>query len=257
METTPARPTDAATATAPLADGTAPKPTVVLVHGAFADASGWSGVIDRLLAEGFPVVAVANPLRALGSDSAYLRSILDAIDGDTVLVGHSYGGAVITNAAAGAGNVVGLVYIAAFAPDRGEKIADFLDPEKYPGEQAGPDDFVFRPFATGLDVTIATDRFQEIFAADLPESVAQVLAVSQRPATASTMEEASGEPAWKTLPSWYQISTRDHAISPAAQRMFAQRMGANTTSIDASHAGYISHPDATAEVIKLAALSTR
>jgi pimeloyl-ACP methyl ester carboxylesterase len=232
------------------------KPTVVLVHGAFADASGWGGVIGELQHDGYPVLAVANPLRGLASDSAYVRSVLDSIDGDVVLVGHSYGGAVITNAATGAENVEALVYVAAFAPDLGETINKYNDPTQYPGSELTPDALVFRPYPGGVDVTIDPARFQRIFAADLPSRQTRLMAATQRPAAAASLDEQSGEPAWKTIPSWYQISARDKAISPVAQRFLAERMGAHTTTVDASHVGYISHPTRTANLIESAARAT-
>jgi pimeloyl-ACP methyl ester carboxylesterase len=232
------------------------KPTVVLVHGAFADASGWGGVIDKLQHDGYPVIAVGNPLRGLASDSAYVRSIIDSIDGDVVVVGHSYGGGVITNAATGAPNVDALVYVAAFAPDLGETLSDFNDPETYPGGGLEPESLVLRPFPGGVDATLAPASFREIFAADLPEKQTRILAATQRPANLAVLEEKSGEPAWKTIPSWYQVSAQDHALSPVAERFFAKRMGAHTTTVKASHAGYISHPTDTANVIEAAARAT-
>ncbi|MBZ2197060.1 alpha/beta fold hydrolase [Occultella gossypii] len=231
----------------------AEKPTVVLVHGAWADASGWGGVITTLEQDGYPVLAVATPLRGLASDSAYVRSIVDSIDGDVVLVGHSYGGGVITNAAAGADNVSALVYVAAFAPDEGEIIGQFNDPVKYPGSELTPDSLILRPYPGGLDATIDPERFRQIFAADLPVRQTDIMAATQRPTNVAVLEEQTGEPAWKTIPSWYQVSNQDKALSPVAQRFFAQRMGAHTTSINASHAGYVSDPTQTANLIQTAA----
>lgn len=232
------------------------KPTVVLVHGAFADASGFGGVIDKLQRDGYPVIAVGNPLRGLASDAAYVRSVVDSIDGDVVLVGHSYGGGVITNAATGADNVDALVYIAAHAPDKGETVSDFNDPAQYPGSLLEPESLVLRPFPGGVDATIDPAHFREIFAQDLPAQQARLMAATQRPADVAVLEEPSGEPAWKTIPSWYQVSNNDHALSPTAQRFFAKRMGAHTSSINASHAGYVSHPIETANVIESAARAT-
>ncbi len=236
--------------------GSAEKPTVVLVHGAWADSSGWGGVITKLERDGYPVLAVANPLRDLAGDSAYVRSVIDSIDGDVVLVGHSYGGAVITNAATGADNVDALVYVAAFAPDKGETVGQYNDPTKYPGTELTPDSIVFRPFPGGVDSTIDPAQFRQIFAADLPEKQASIMAATQRPANVAVLDEPTGEPAWKTIPSWYQISTQDKALSPVAQRFFAKRMGAHTTSVNASHAAYISHPAETANLIEAAARAT-
>ncbi|MEV0890603.1 alpha/beta hydrolase [Promicromonospora sp. MEB111] len=234
------------------------KPTVVLVHGAFADASGFGGVIDRLQRDGYPVIAVGNPLRGLASDAAYVRSVVDSIDGDVVLVGHSYGGGVITNAASGADNVDALVYIAAFAPDKGETVGQFNDPTQYPGSELEPESLVLRPFPGGVDATIDPADFREIFAQDLPPQQTRLMAATQRPADVAVLEEESTtEPAWKTIPTWYQVSAQDHALSPVAQRFFAERMNAHTTTIDASHAGYVSHPAETAKVIESAARATR
>lgn len=234
-----------------------PKPTVVLVHGAWADSSGWGGVITKLEKDGYPVLAVANPLRSLAGDSAYLRSILDSIDGKVVLVGHSYGGAVITNAATGADNVSALVYIAAFAPDESETIGQFNDPSTYPGSTLTEDSLILRPYPGGVDATIDPKKFREIFAADIPAREADILAATQRPTNVGVLQELTGVPAWKSIPTWYQVSNQDKALSPVAERFFAQRMGAKTTSINASHAGYISHPKETTKVIEEAAEATK
>jgi len=237
--------------------GQAPKPTVVLVHGAFADASGWGGVIEKLEHDGYPVLAVANPLRGLADDSAYVRSVVDTIDGDVVLVGHSYGGAVITNAATGADNVDALVYVAAFAQDKGETVGQYNDPEQYPGSLLAPESLVLRPYPGGVDATIDPADFRKVFAGDLPERQTRVMAATQRPTSVAVLEEESTtEPAWKTIPTWYQVSAQDRALSPVAQRFFAQRMGAHTSSIKASHAGYVSHLNETAKVIESAARAT-
>jgi pimeloyl-ACP methyl ester carboxylesterase len=229
------------------------KPTIVLVHGAFADASGWDGVIGHLQADGYPVLAVANPLRGLAADSAYVRSVVDTLAGPVVLVGHSYGGAVISNVATGAANVTALVFVAAFAPDEGEAIGQFADPTQYPGAALTPDALVVRPFPGGADASIDPARFREIFAADLPESETVKLAVRQRPVALAAFEEPSGAPAWRTLPCWYLVCGQDKAISPVAERFFAQRMDAETVEIDASHAGFVSHAEPTAKLIASAA----
>lgn len=230
-----------------------PKPTIVLVHGAFADASGWDGVIGHLQRDGFPVLAVANPLRGLAADAAYLRSVVDTLPGPVVLVGHSYGGAVISNAANGKANVTALVFVAAFAPDEGEAIGQFADPVQYPGAALTPDALVIRPFPGGADASIDPARFREIFAADLPESDTATMAVRQRPVALAAFEEPSAAPAWRTIPSWYLVCAEDKAISPVAERFFAKRMGAETVEIDASHAGFIAHAERTAELIAAAA----
>jgi pimeloyl-ACP methyl ester carboxylesterase len=233
------------------------EPTVVIVHGAFADASGWDGVIDILQRDGHPVLAVANPLRGLESDSAYLRGIIDTLPGPVVLVGHSYGGAVITNAATGAANVKALVYVAAFVPDKGESLGQFADPTKYPGAELSPEALVVRPYPGGVEATIDPSRFHDIFAADLPRSETTRMAVRQRPVSLSVFEDLTGEPAWRTIPSWYQVSAMDKAISPAAERHFAEHIGARTTEINASHAGFAAHPDVTAELIESAIAAIR
>jgi pimeloyl-ACP methyl ester carboxylesterase len=229
------------------------KPTVVLVHGGYADASGWDGVIDILQRDGYPVVAVANPLRGLKSDAAYLRSVIKSIPGPLVLVGHSYGGAVITNAATGAKNVKALVYLAAFALDKGESVSKFADPVKFPGSELTPAALSVHPFPGGTEGTIKPELFHEIFAADLPRSETSKMAVRQRPVSLSVFDEVSGVPAWRSIPSWYQVSAQDKAISPAAERFFAKRMQARTTEIKASHVGFMSQPKTTARLIEKAA----
>jgi len=216
-----------------------PKPTVVLVHGAFADASGWSDEIRRLHNDGYPVLAPANPLRGIASDAAYIRSVLATISGPIVLVGHSYGGAVITNAASGNPNVKALVYIAAFAPDEGEPLGaplagsqdslltlDALDLRPYPVPGGG----------TGADAYIKLDRFHEIFAADLPTPVTDVMARSQRPLEASVLQEPTHNPAWKTIPSWFLLPTEDRVIGTDAERAMATRAGSHIVEVRASHA---------------------
>jgi pimeloyl-ACP methyl ester carboxylesterase len=231
------------------------KPTVVLVHGAFADASGWAGVITRLQKDGFPVLAPANPLRSLSGDSAYIASVLSQTPGPIVLVGHSYGGAVITNAAAGNANVKALVYIDAFIPDVGEdtlhlagadsQLPTALEMKKFP------------PFgANDVDLDISQARFHEVFCADLPDELAAVMAVSQRPAAAATGAEPTTAAAWKTIPSWALIGLEDRTITPTALRFMANRAGSKITEIDSSHVSMISHPDAAADVIEEAAAAT-
>lgn len=232
-------------------------PTVILVHGGFADAAGWDAVIGHLQQDGLPVLAIANPLRGLASDTEYVRSILGSLDGPLVLVGHSYGGAVITNAATGNENVRALVYLAAFVPDEGESLGQFADPTQYPGALLGPDALVVRPYPGGLEASIEPARYHEIFAADLPVEEAERMAVRQRPVALSVFDEPSGRPAWRDIPSWYQVSSQDKAISPIAERFFARRAGARTVEIDASHAGFISHADGTARLIGQAARSGR
>ena len=237
-----------------------PKPTVVLVHGAFADASGWTSVISKLQKAGYPTLAPANPLRGVDSDATYIRSVLATIEGPVILVGHSYGGEVITNAATGNPNVKGLVYVAAFAPDQGETSGDLT--AKFPGSMLTPENLVFRtypisPTEDGHDGYINPDSFHKIFAADLPKSTTRVMAASQRPAEAATLFQPSGVPAWKTIPSWFLVANRDNAIPPAAQRFMAKRAGAvRTLEVRSSHVAMMSNPDAVVGLV-LAAASRR
>jgi pimeloyl-ACP methyl ester carboxylesterase len=228
------------------------KPTVVLVHGAFADASGWTGVTQRLQQLGYTVIAPANPLRGVSSDSAYVASVLATISGPIVLVGHSYGGEVITNAATGNPNVKALVYIAAFGPDQGETSGALT--AQFPGTGLTPANLVFRPFpnpdgTTGTDVYIQPSAFRQVFCADLPAATAAAMAAMQRPASVATLGEPSGVPAWKTIPSWYLVANQDHAIPPAAERFMAQRMGAHTIEVNSSHVAMISHPGIVTDLI--------
>ncbi len=237
-----------------------PKPTIVLVHGAFADASGWAGVITRLEDHGYTVLAPANPLRGVPTDSAYIASVLATISGPIVLVGHSYGGEVITNAATGNHNVKALVYIAAFAPDAGETSGGIL--AKFPGSMLSPSNLILRPFpqpdgTTGEDAYINPAVFQEAFCADCSHVTAAVMAATQRPAALATLSQPSGVPAWRTIPSWYLVASQDHAIPPAAERFMAARMHAHTVQIDSSHAAMVSHPGAVTDLILSAAQAVR
>jgi pimeloyl-ACP methyl ester carboxylesterase len=234
------------------------KPTIVLVHGAFADASGWGGVINALQAQGFPVYAPANPLRGIASDAAYVHAFLGTIEGPVVLVGHSYGGAVITNAAVGADNVRALVYVAAFALDEGESVGAALALGNDPVDLSQV--VVVRPFPGAgegdADGYINPAVFPQAFCQDLPGDVAAAMAVSQRPAALSSLGEPSGTPAWKTLPSWYLVATADHLIPAAAARAMAARAGATTVEVDSSHVAMISHPDETTALILAAVAGT-
>ncbi len=236
--------------------GDGPKPTIVLVHGAFADASGWGGVITRLEERGYTVLAPANPLRGVATDSAYIASVLATISGPIVLVGHSYGGEVITNAATGSPNVKALVYIAAFAPDAGESAGGIL--AQFPGSMLTPANLILRPFpqpdgTTGTDAYINPTVFREAFCADCSADTAAVMAAAQRPAALATLSEPSGVPAWKTIPSWYLVANQDHAIPPAAERFMAARMHAQTVQINSSHAAMVTHPGAVTDLILSAA----
>ncbi|NUR59261.1 MAG: alpha/beta hydrolase [Catenulispora sp.] len=235
-----------------------PKPTIVLVHGAFADSSSWNGVIARLEHDGYPVIAAANPLRGLDNDSTYVSSLLDAIPGPVVLVGHSYGGAVITNAAVGHANVKALVYIAAFAPDQGESALGLTGLN--PGSQLGAA-LVVRPYAVtgggGADGYVDQAKFHAVFAADVPASAADLMAAEQRPVALAALQGPSGVPAWKTLPSWYLVAGADQAIPAVTEKFMAERAGAHTVVIpNASHAVMVSHPDKTEALIVKAAKAT-
>jgi pimeloyl-ACP methyl ester carboxylesterase len=252
----PATAAAAATAAAPKQHG--PKPTIVLVHGAFADSSSWNGVIARLERDGYPVIAPANPLRGLDSDSTYISSVLATIPGPVILVGHSYGGAVITNAAVGHANVKALVYIAAFAPDQGESALELTG--KNPGSQLGAA-LVVRPYAVsgggGADGYVDQAKFRAVFAADVPAPTADLMAAEQRPVALAALQGPSGAPAWKTLPSWYLVAGADQAIPAATEKFMAQRAGSHTVVVQgASHAVMVSHPEQAEDLIVEAADAT-
>jgi pimeloyl-ACP methyl ester carboxylesterase len=244
----------------------APRPTVVFVHGAFADASGFAASIQDLQRRGFPVYAPANPLRGLQADSDYLKSFLSTITGPVVLVGHSYGGAVITNAATGNPNVTALVYIAAFALDQGETggaavalgggtslLLPNIVTRPYPG--APVIDFP-NPGDRDQDGYINPATFREVFAADVPAATAAVMAASQRPGTLSSLGAPSGVPAWRTIPSWYMVAKQDRAIPPEAERAMAARAKARTVEVDSSHVAMISHPREVTALILAAVAGT-
>jgi pimeloyl-ACP methyl ester carboxylesterase len=224
-----------------------PKPTVVFVHGGWADASSWNAVAERLEDRGYTVLAPANPLRGLQNDAAYLSSILATISGPIVLVGHSYGGMVMTDAATGNPNVKALVYIAAFAPDVGDSIATLE--AMNPGSEVGLSTLTLRPYPGGVDAYITPSAFHSAFCADVPTSTAAVMAATQRPIDAAVEADPSGPPAWRTIPSWYLVASDDHAIPPATERFMAQRAGATTVEIPASHVAMISHPAAVTDLI--------
>jgi pimeloyl-ACP methyl ester carboxylesterase len=249
--------------------GGGPKPVIVLEHGAWADASSWSGVIQRLQGDGFTVYAPPNPLRGLSgfasSDSEYLHEFLTqnaALAGQpVVLVGHSYGGAVITNAAVGDPAAKALVYVDAFIPDQGESIGQLLG--SVPGSCVGgnpADVFNFVPYPGGPPGDVDTDIKPSVvpgcFATGLPAKQAAVIAATQRPLAASTLGEASGTPAWKTIPSWAVIGTADRVIPPALLLSMAQRAGAHITDVKAGHLSLISDPGGVTDVIEQAAQAT-
>ena len=237
-----------------------PNPTIVFVHGGWADSSGWNQEITNLERLGYPVIAPANPLRDLASDSAYIRSVLQTISGPIVLVAHSYGGSVITNAAVGVPNVKALVFIAAFAPDKGESLAQLVTMN--PGSQIGPTTLDFRPYplpggGTGIDLYIKKSAFHDAFAADLPLQMTDQMQATQRPFSNEAFQSPSGEPAWKTIPSWYMVARQDHALPPATERFMAQRAHAATVEVDSSHVAMISQPEATTRLVLDAADSIR
>ncbi|MCP1645710.1 pimeloyl-ACP methyl ester carboxylesterase [Pseudomonas citronellolis] len=234
----------------------AAKPTVVLVHGAFADASSWNGVTRILEHDGYTVVAAANPLRGVASDGAYVANILASLKTPVVLVGHSYGGNVISAAAGDAGNVKALVYVAAFAPEAGESAADLAG--KFPGSTLGP---TLAPPVTlasgGKDLYIQQDKFHAQFAADVPAAQAKLMAAAQRPVTEAALNEKAGAAAWQRIPSWFVYGDQDRNIPPQALAFMAQRAHAKDVEVvsGASHVVMVSHPDAVARSIEKAAAS--
>ena len=241
------------------------RPVIVLEHGAWADASSWDKVIRQLQEDGFTVYAPPNPLRGLPQDSAYLHDFLTqnpALAGQpVVLAGHSYGGAVITNAAVGDPQVKALVYVDAFIPDQGETIGQLASAT--PGSCLGGDPakvFTFVPYPGGpandVDTYIQPGLVPGCFATGLPPSQAAVIAATQRPLAASTLGEPSGVPAWKTTPSWAVIGTADRVIPPAELTFMAQRAGSRITEVDAGHLSMISDPETVAQVIEQAAQAT-
>jgi pimeloyl-ACP methyl ester carboxylesterase len=228
-----------------------PETTVVLVHGAFADASSWNGVIAELQAKGVAVTAPPNPLRGISADSAYIASVLEQIDGPVLAVAHSYGGAVITNAATDARNVVGLVYVAAFVPDEGETLgavaADSKDsvlnsalvPRQYPAADGG----------TAMEFSIDPSKVIDAFAGDLSEHEAALIGATQRPISELAFSEPTGPPAWTDRPSWAVVATGDRAVGTDIARSMAERAGATITEIEGSHVIMVSQPQAVANVI--------
>jgi pimeloyl-ACP methyl ester carboxylesterase len=223
------------------------QPNVVLVHGAFADGSSWSAVIEDLQAKGYEVTAPQFPLTSLADDLARLRQVLAWLDGPTIVAGHSYGGQVITALGADTGKVAGLVYVAAFGLDEGESIAAL-------GGDAPPAPALAHIIVDqqGLG-RLPEDDFVGHFAADVDPVKAKVMHAAQQPVAMSVFEDVMGTPAWKSLPSCYLVAANDEAIAPDAERMFAKRMGAETVEIASSHVAMVSHPDAVVELVEVAA----
>lgn len=216
-------------------------PNIILVHGAWADGSSWSKVIPILKNAGYRVIAVQLPLHSLADDVATVKRAIELFGGPTILVGHSYGGFVITNAAYNNPIVTGLVYIAAFVPDEGESLSNFVDPSKLPQG--------LLVFDSGGFGYINPEMFPQAFAQDVNSTEAKIMATVQKPINQSVLGEKSGPPAWKHLPTWYQVSESDHMIPPDAERQFANRINATTISINSSHASLVSHPDEIAQFI--------
>jgi pimeloyl-ACP methyl ester carboxylesterase len=235
------------------------KPTVVLVHGAWADGSSWNAVVQRLQGKGYPVRVPPNPLRSLAGDAATVASFLSTISGPIVLVGHSYGGAVITNAATGNANVKALVYVDAFAPDEGETVFPLAGPDSALAvDPATVFDFVPYPAAPpgDVDLYLKQDVFLTSFANGLRRDAALLLYAAQRPFAFSAGNQPSGPAAWQTIPSWYQVGTQDKVIPPAQQRFMAQRAGAHTVEVRAGHLSMISRPGETTDLVIKAARAT-
>jgi len=243
-----------ALATTCLAHAADVKPTVVLVHGAFADSSSWNGVVKILEKDGYPVIAAANPLRGVASDAQSVASIVKSVKTPVVLVGHSYGGAVISDAAYGSQNVKALVYVAAFTPEKGETAAELSG--RFPGGTlasalAAPVDLA----DGGKDLYIQQDKFHDQFAADVSEADARLMAAGQRPITVAALNEAATEPAWKTIPSWFVYGDKDKNIPPQAMAFMAERAHAKQTVVvkGGSHVVMVSHPKVVANLIEKAA----
>ena len=234
------------------------KPTIVLVHGAWADASGFDGSIRALRRDGYRAIGFANPLRDLGSDAAYLNALLRTVEGPIVLVGHSYGGAVITNAATGNEQVKALVYLNGWALDEGDSIEQLLGLNE--GSLVGP---AIRPVpftnpdgSEGADLYLDPEAFHAAFCGDVDPDTAHVMAVVQRPFGGAALAAKSGPPAWKSIPSWYLLGTDDKAIPPATQRFMAERAGSTIEEVPASHATMVSQPDVVTRLIVTAVNAT-
>ncbi|MFG2359781.1 alpha/beta fold hydrolase [Streptomyces sp. NPDC048521] len=236
----------------------AQKPTIVLVHGAFADSSSWNGVIDELQSHGYSVMAASNPLRGLAGDSAYVRQLVASIDGPVVLAGHSYGGSVISNAATGLENVKALVFVAAFLPDEGESAITLSG--KFPGSTLGealhPVPVTLADGSQVADLYIEKSKFHQQFAADVPEGTAAIMAATQRPVADAALAEGASAPAWKNIPSWVLVATEDRNIPAQVQTFMAERAKATAVSVPASHAVSVARPGDVARLIDEAAQAT-
>lgn len=248
-------PAGAGGSAAPADDGGAGRPTVVLVHGAFTDTSSWNPVIERLQRRGYRVLAPADPLRGLAEDSAYVASVLRTLNGPLVVVGHSYGGAVISSAAAGLPQVKALVYVAAYVPDRGEELGSLSG--RFAGSRLDgalqPVPFQEADGSTGTDLYIRPDRFPELFAPDVPAATAAVMAATQRPVNASAFSVKAQAAAWRSIPSWALVATQDRVIAPALERFEARRAHSHTVEVASSHAVMVSHADAVTDLVLQAA----
>ncbi|MEO8523291.1 MAG: alpha/beta hydrolase [Caldimonas sp.] len=235
-------------------EATMSKPTILLVHGAFAESASWNGVMKRLLAKGYPVVAVANPLRSVKGDAGYLDSVVESVNGPVILVGHSYGGNVISNATTASGKIKALVYVAGVAPEPGESASSLG--AKFPTGTLGPSLAPPVPLADGSkDLYIQLDKYPNQFAADVPVAEAKLMAAAQRPVTEAALNDPSVTAAWKTIPSWFIYGSLDKNIPAALHAFMAKRAGARKTIAveGASHVVMISHPDAVAKLIEEAA----
>lgn len=232
------------------ASKTSSKPAIVLVHGAFADGSSWAKVIPLLERDGYAVTSVQNSLTSFADDVATTKRVIDAQKGNVIAVGHSYGGAVISGAAAGNPNVKALVYVAAFGPEAGEKFGEML--EKRGHSDLGPS---LRPDAAGF-VYIDRAKFHDVFAKDLSLQEARVMAATQRPINGAIFGASVDNPAWKTIPSWYLVATEDRSITPELERFMAKRMNARTKEIKSSHVPMLSHPGEVSKWIDTAAKAT-
>lgn len=244
-----------ATGQQPPTDPPTERPTVVLVHGAFADSSSWNGVIEDLKRNGYPVIAAANPLRGLRSDADYVRGVLDSVPGPVVLAGHSYGGSVMSVAAADNLNVKALVYIASFILEPGETTAELA--AKFPGAELGPTletiPLTLRDGRQETDLYITQEEFGRVFAGDVAPQTADLMAATQRPITEAALNEPATEAAWKDIPSWNLVTTKDLAIPAESMRFMGERANSQNVEIEASHAVAVSRPEAVADLISQAA----